>query len=107
MWSVQAPASSLNCPEIPVLEFQPIENESPIVLPWVEGGPSASCLTSTHQYNKSNFLCLTKYNFHGCVGVTLKDPTRGLTSPTKRQGERLQESPLSLTRRPDFQHPEP
>ena len=105
MWSVQAPASSLNSSEILVLEFQSIENESPIVLPWVEGGPSASCLTSTHQYNKSNFLCLTKYNFHGCVGVTLKDPTRGLRSPTTRQAGRLQENPISLTPRPDFQRP--
>ena len=34
MWSVQGPASSLNCPAILVLEFRSIENESPIALPW-------------------------------------------------------------------------
>ena len=34
MWSVQGPASSLNCPAILVLEFQAIGNESPIALLW-------------------------------------------------------------------------
>ena len=28
MWSVQGPASSLNCPAVLVLEFQSIENKS-------------------------------------------------------------------------------
>ena len=35
-WSLQGPASSLNCPAI-VLECRAIENQSPIALPWVAG----------------------------------------------------------------------
>ena len=42
MWSEQGPASSLNCPAI-LVEFQSIENESPIALP--QGGPSSSGLS--------------------------------------------------------------
>ena len=34
MWSVQGPASSLNCPAILVLEFWSMDNESPIAFPW-------------------------------------------------------------------------
>ena len=41
----QGPTSSFNCLAIFVLGFQSIENESPIVVPWV-AGPSASCLKS-------------------------------------------------------------
>ena len=33
MWSGQGLASSLKCPAILILEFQSIENESPITLP--------------------------------------------------------------------------
>ena len=43
MWSVQGPASSLNCPPTPVLEFWPLENESPFALPWGAPLPPASC----------------------------------------------------------------
>ena len=43
MWSVQGPASSLNCPAILVLEFWSMDNESPIAFPW-GGRPSASSL---------------------------------------------------------------
>ena len=55
MWSVQGPASSLNCPAILVLEFLSIENESPIALPWGSGEQwgggvaSASCLDLTQR----------------------------------------------------------
>ena len=45
MWSGQGSAFCLNCLDILVLGFQSIENESPIVVPWV-AGPSASCLKS-------------------------------------------------------------
>ena len=44
MWSRQGLTSSLNCPAILLLEFQPTGNESPIALPWahIDGGTHIS-----------------------------------------------------------------
>ena len=62
MWSVQGPASSLNCPAILVLEFQSLENESPVALPW--GGPSASCLMFTIQVDINLLVTLYLYMYN-------------------------------------------
>ena len=44
MWSVQGPASSLNCPAMLLWEFRSIENESPIAVPWGRGLGGGICL---------------------------------------------------------------
>ena len=59
MCSVQGPASSLNCPTFLVLEFQSIENESPVALPSGEGSPYTSYL---------NRDCVESVVPKGCFG---------------------------------------